>query len=59
MQKKPISILQMSLPVSPGTVTLIARNSHAINHSEPEVSDTQTEALLELELPSSRGNAHR
>lgn len=36
----------MSLSVSAGTVTLIAKNNYAINQSESEVSDTQTEALL-------------
>lgn len=36
----------MSLSVSAGTVTLIVKNNFAINQSESEVSDIQTEALL-------------
>lgn len=46
----------MSLSVSAGTVTLIAKNNYAINQSESEVSDTQTEALLWFQLVTSRDN---
>lgn len=46
----------MSLSVSAGTVTLIVKNNYAINQSESEVSDIQTEALLWFQLVTSRGN---
>lgn len=45
-KKTPTLITQISLSVSAGLVTLIVKNSYAINHSESKVSDTQTEALL-------------
>lgn len=45
-KESPTLITQMSLSVSAGTVTLIVKNNYAINQSESEVSDIQTEALL-------------